>query len=432
MRTDSETIDEPKGDEAPHRRTSHRSLELQTQRMLEIARDLASRHALEANREPPAELPTAKLFLRALEQTLATDEKLILEVLSAREAGDLRRRMCEFPEHHPERFDDRIRRGRFLARPVRNFRIGIDASMRSDGTAPVDVAWDLAAITTELEALERTDLSETLISEYARASDDYDLYAVIDFYESLYAFESAMRALARPADRALTHTASEALKREARKKLLIALAAERGALVMPQVIAMSGRVASGKSTLGRHIGDAISAPVVVADRVRVALLEAPIDEDIPEAVWKQNGGVDLYESVYAELFRRAEVVLASGRPVVIDACFPTREMRERALRLAADYGAPFLFVECRASKALVRERLLERAVRDGVEASVWFDIASNYDSHVEEPDELEREEKLVLDTALRVEENAAILHPIIVAGHQVPVPGSNANREEAP
>jgi predicted kinase len=410
--------------------------ELRPARMVEIAEDLAQRHAHQVHPTHSEASASAVSFLRALETSFAEGKKQLLEVLSADEFDELSRRLCNFPRTFADRFEARLERGRFLPRPRDAFSLNVgvgvlDCEAHPD-TLDIDVAWDLAAITTELNALQRVDLSETLLSAYARRSDDFDLYAVIDFYEGLHALDRALQLLDAAAALGFGERA-QSLRRDARRRLLISLSTERLRLVPPQVIAMSGRVASGKSTLGRYLGDVISAPVVVADLVRVSILQAPIEDELPEAAWKQRGGgEDLYEAVYRELLRRSEIVLASGRPVVIDACFPTRKMRQCARDLARRYDAPFLFVDCQAPPELVRARLLERAVRDSLEPSVWLDIARGFDATFEEPSELSDHERIVVDTSLSLVENAALLNPRLVTGHQIPRPRYDANAKDFP
>lgn len=51
-----------------------------------------------------------------------------------------------------------------------------------------DVAADIAYLSMDLLWHERHDLSEALLAAYARASVDFDLYGVIDFYESYRAY----------------------------------------------------------------------------------------------------------------------------------------------------------------------------------------------------------------------------------------------------
>jgi hypothetical protein len=65
--------------------------------------------------------------------------------------------------------------------------------------------------------------------------------------------------------------------------------------------------------------------------------------------------------VYDEVLRRARVVLASGRSVVLDCSFRTQHDRVQASALAEALRLPFWFVECQATVELCRARLDERS-----------------------------------------------------------------------
>jgi predicted kinase len=75
---------------------------------------------------------------------------------------------------------------------------------------------------------------------------------------------------------------------------------------------------------------------------------------------------------FDEVFRRAGIVLASGRGVILDATFRARDLRQRARELAASHGCRFLFLETTCDDATLRERLRRRAsgpsVSDATEA----------------------------------------------------------------
>ena len=58
------------------------------------------------------------------------------------------------------------------------------------------------------------------------------------------------------------------------------------------------------------------------------------EQSLHEIDWERSLRPGFREQVYDEVFRRAEVVLASGRPVVLDGCFGTRTLRARARELA--------------------------------------------------------------------------------------------------
>ena len=167
-------------------------------------------------------------------------------------------------------------------------------------------------------------------------------------------------------------------------------AAERRA---PRVIAVGGLVASGKSTVAKYVAHRIGAPRVVADRVRGVLLAEADGGAAHELAW----ATDLADRVYAGLLERAGDVLASGRSVVLDACFPREARRRAAAALAARSGAQFAFVHCDAPEEDIVARLCLRDVRDGGPPGGWQKIAREIEAQWEPP---RRGEHVHLDTSL--------------------------------
>src|SRR5207245_342793 len=119
-------------------------------------------------------------------------------------------------------------------------------------------------------------------------------------------------------------------------------------LLEPAVIAVGGVIASGKSTIAQLIGSMTSAPIIDADRTRKSLLGVEPTTRMNDRAWSGAYADDVTERVYGELFRRARAVLSSGRPVVLDASFRSRALRDEARALAREHHVPFYFVECRA------------------------------------------------------------------------------------
>ena len=103
-------------------------------------------------------------------------------------------------------------------------------------------------------------------------------------------------------------------------------------------------------------------------------------------------------AVYAELLRRAEIVLRSGRPVVLDASFRAREQRGAARALAQRLGFDFLFVECVAPEAILRERLALRA-RDRSVSDGRLDVFEAFARSYEPVDELDARQHVLVDTS---------------------------------
>jgi predicted kinase len=76
--------------------------------------------------------------------------------------------------------------------------------------------------------------------------------------------------------------------------------------------------------------------------------------------------------VYDELARRADVVLAAGYPVIVDATFLRREQREAFRQLAERRGAPYVILAFDADPATLRRRIeaRQRAGGDASEATI--------------------------------------------------------------
>lgn len=278
----------------------------------------------------------------------------------------------------------------------------------------VDVAADVALFATDLASRGRGDLAERFVAEYARLANDFDLYPLLDFHASLRAsIRAKLDWLC--ADLEVAGSPGERRTRErAHRFLALALAQPRQPILPPMVVAMGGQVASGKSTVARHVAHRIGAPVVGSDATRDHLIGARLNEDLHEARWERSYEPDFGERVYGEVLRRAEQVLETGRPVVVDGCFRSKEQRARTRALAQRFGLPFLFVEAQVSLAVQRERLGERARRDGVPVDDWIGIADEMRAQWESADDLPPEEHLALDTSRPIESSAARIEERLV------------------
>jgi aminoglycoside phosphotransferase family enzyme/predicted kinase len=286
----------------------------------------------------------------------------------------------------------------------------VDGAKRDLAFRLADVAADVATFSLDLALHGRTDLAERFIAAYALAADDFDLYSVIDFYESCRASleaGSADRLRADPnASPALRERAGERAVRYTRA----ALAFGRRPFLPPMLVALSGLVATGKSSVGAAIARQIAAPIVSADATRDFMLYESGGEDaLHEADWVRHFRPGFREDVYDEVFLRAECVLTSGRPVVIDGCFGTRTQRARARALAQHFDVPFFFVECTAEPEVLAARLREREREAGLPIDAWQRIAEDFRGRWEPVDELSEGEHVVVDTGRPLAETVRLL-----------------------
>jgi len=147
----------------------------------------------------------------------------------------------------------------------------------------------------------------------------------------------------------------------------------------------------------------MSAPVVDADRARKAMIGVPATTRLDEAAWSGAYGPDVTDRVYAEVLRRADSVLTSKRPVIVDASFRSRALRREVREFARARGLPFYFVECRVDREEALRRLRRRAEGSSV-SDGRLDIFDAFVAQWEPVDELPPGEHLVVDTSRPLEE----------------------------
>jgi len=339
-------------------------------------------------------------------ENFAQAQRNAVALLGRRAAEQLERWQLAFLHQHDHLFRRRIAQGRvreghgdLRLEHVYFTRHGlrvIDCIEFNERFRMADVCADLAFLSMDLAANGRVDLAELLLARYARASDDYDLYGLVDFYESYRAYVRAKIA---------TFTGDDAA---ARRFFLLALSASRRSIMPPAVIAVGGVIAAGKSTIAERLGDACSAPIVDADRTRKHLAGVPAETPMREGAWQGAYDPEFTTHVYEEVFRRAGVVLASGRPVVIDASFRSRRWRALARELARTHGVPFHFVECVAPAEVCRARLKERAQSASV-SDGRIEIFDAFCKSYEPPVELAPHERITIDTSRPIPDNLAHL-----------------------
>ena len=241
--------------------------------------------------------------------------------------------------------------------------IVIDAIEFNERFRMADVAADVAFLAMELDARARPDLAASSLAAVARETGDYDLYAVIDFYLSYRAWVRGKVASFVAADPSTGSEKAERKRQEAGRLFALARAYSEPRAAVGAVVAVGGLIGAGKSTLAQALAPALGFPVVDADRTRKALAGVLPTQQASAETYTEA----FTRRTYDEVFRRADVVLRSGRGVILDATFRSRDLRLRARELAIRHRRPFRFVEAVCDEETLRERL--RARRKGASVS---------------------------------------------------------------
>ena len=380
-----------------------------------LAGCLARFHARAAQGEHIAEFGRVQVIRGNVEENFAQARSLLGQLVPANVEREVEERQLGFLASHAPLFARRIEGG-YIRDGHGDLRL--EHAYMVDSGEPViidciefnerfrfsDVCADVAFQSMDLRWHGRVDLAERLLFRYARETSDYDLYALVDFYESYRAYVRAKVSALSLGSTSLSFDQRQRLEAEARGYLLLSLASERPALRAPRLVAMGGMIASGKSSIAEALGETMGAIVIGSDETRKRLHGVQPTTPLHDAAWQSTYSPDATERVYSELLRRAQVVLESGRSVIIDATFRSRADRAAARGLAATTGAAFTFVECRASEAVARARLASRAggpsVSDG-RLEIYDDFAARY----EPATELAPSEHVRVDTSGTVEES---------------------------
>jgi aminoglycoside phosphotransferase family enzyme/predicted kinase len=284
----------------------------------------------------------------------------------------------------------------------------IDCIEFNDRFRYADVCADIAFLSMDLAVHGRADLAERLLARYARDTNDYDLYALVDFYESYRAFVRGKVSLMLASDTQAEQDTRQRARAEARRYFLFALAAGRPSVTPPFLLAVGGLIASGKSTVSEYVAAHAGLPVLGSDRTRKHLLGARPSEPLAGGPFAGAYDAERSAQTYRELLRRAELVLASGRPVIIDASFSGAQQRKQAKELARTLGVPFLFAECQSSDEAVRARLSARESQAGV-SDARLPLLEAFRNAYEPVRELSAHEYMALDSEAALAQTAAPL-----------------------
>jgi aminoglycoside phosphotransferase family enzyme/predicted kinase len=271
-----------------------------------------------------------------------------------------------------------------------------------------DVCADVAFFAMSLQDAGHPELAERFLARYTRDAGDHTLYRLVDFYMAYWALVRAKVTLAR----SLQTTGAEREEQAQTSQRFIRLAHKLSCLRVsrPLMLAIGGVIGSGKSRLAENLAEEVCAPLLQSDRLRKQLAGVDVHTRLDAAAYSDTATARLY----AELSERAAAILASGRPVVVDASFRARETRRSFRRLAESSGAAFLFVECKAPRAVLEARLKKRETKRGI-SDARLDLLDDFIARYEPIAEDERACAMQVDTTGEKQATFASVAPSVLA-----------------
>lgn len=250
-----------------------------------------------------------------------------------------------------------------------------------------DVAAEVAFLAMDLEQAGRPDLAWHFSTHYARLARDAQLLGLLPFYKSYRAFVRGKVHALRLRQAGLRDEDREELSGRARGCFELALRYLREET--PDLLAMCGLPASGKSSLARELSQRQGMLVISTDVVRKRLAgyqpTTPATADFGAGIY----GPAMTRRTYRELRRQASRWLRRGVRVILDGTFGDPRQRHLARDLARRTNARFQLVLVTSPDAEWRRRLLQREGSLSRVSDAGLEIAQQLRAEFVEPAELD-------------------------------------------
>jgi aminoglycoside phosphotransferase family enzyme/predicted kinase len=251
----------------------------------------------------------------------------------------------------------------------------------------VDVASDAAFLAMDLDYEGRPDLARYFATQMASALNDDGMPRLMDFYKCYRAYVrgkvESLHSVAQGAPEEERRASAERARRYFRLALQYTVSGSQ-----PLVLAVMGRIASGKSTLAHALGAELGWEVYSSDYLRKKMAGFPLYERSSAAARKRLYSAAMTKKTYERLLATAAAQVQQGHSVILDATFARREHRELLAERFGKRGISWRVLEAQASNAAVKQRLCMREAKlDEVSDARLEDFASLTRLY-EPPDEL--------------------------------------------
>ncbi len=218
-----------------------------------------------------------------------------------------------------------------------------------------DALLDVAFLAMDLERLGAPDLVPVLLDSYREFSSD-------SWPDSLMHHFIAYRAHVRMKVAWIRHNQGDPAAAEQVEALhqLCIDHLERGRV---RLVIVGGSPGTGKTTVARQLAGGLDVSVISSDDVRDELMPRT-DRSHQDDLHAGRYSPERIEAVYAELLRRAAVLLEHGESVVLDASWLDAGRRAEARAMAASHRVPLCELRCDCPVEVAAERVRQRQLHE--------------------------------------------------------------------
>lgn len=223
----------------------------------------------------------------------------------------------------------------------------------------IDVVNDLAFLLMDLDFQGQQALGDLILNKYLKITGDLSAFKLLDFYKCYRAFVRC-----KVNSIFLASTTSAPLDRnKKRKETLRYLDLAHNYAIRfsrPKIFVIHGLPATGKSTMAKALGQALGLEPIRSDLVRKKIFNIS-----PHGVGGKKFKEKIYSSAatdqtYERLIELARQEIEAGSSIILDATFSKKHLRANLISLAEERGITPIFIECRTTGEIMRQRLLDR------------------------------------------------------------------------
>lgn len=226
-----------------------------------------------------------------------------------------------------------------------------------------DTAADIAFLLMDLEYHGQRHFAEVFLGEYLMVTGDREIVRILDFYKVYRAVVRGKVTSFRLNDPAIPEPEREAARETACRYFRLARGYVLRRQLPPTLFITCGLMGSGKSRVATQLAWELGLDSTNSDVTRKELTGVPLEFHNRTAYGEGIYTQAITEATYRDMLTSAEASLVSGRGIIVDAGFRSKEYRAMFHRMADRIGVPFTIIQTDCPEETVRRRLDDRQKR---------------------------------------------------------------------
>ena len=223
-----------------------------------------------------------------------------------------------------------------------------------------DTASEIAFFAMDLDYYGKHNLSNFLIDRYLQHTKDYELLALLDFYKCYRAYVRGKVTGFNLNDKGIGVKDKAIAAQTAQRYFDLSARYAKNLFTSPKLIVMIGLPGVGKTHFALELAQKINAYHLRTDIIRKELMHIPLNEH-----HFTGYGTGIYTSnisgqTYEELYNRTRIYLSFGKTCILDATFSLEKARRAAAKIAEEFKATFLMIDCYSPDKIVFKRMAKR------------------------------------------------------------------------